>query len=116
MSAPDDPRDFKQILAENDVFKLAIRGHAALEDTIDTAIAEGFGGTTPTELRRLPFRTRLVLLEALTPFPKELLGGSLAQTPPPCMMSLSTAHGSRHREQRPANVSSSEASGRSFYG
>jgi len=81
MSTSGESSDFKRVLAEEDVFKLAIRGHAAIEDAIDTAIAAGFGGTTPPELRRLPFRTRLALLAALTPLPNAILKplDSLAQ-------------------------------------
>lgn len=33
---------------------------------MDAAIAEAFGGSTPAELKRLPFRTRLALFAALT--------------------------------------------------
>jgi hypothetical protein len=34
---------FDEILKETDLFKLAIRGHAAIEELIDAAIAEAFG-------------------------------------------------------------------------
>lgn len=69
--AKEAPLDIKEVLKELDVFKLAIRGHAAIEDVIDATITEAFGGSTPNELRRLPFRTRLALLVALTPLPKK---------------------------------------------
>jgi hypothetical protein len=39
--------DFESVFAEQDVFRLAIRGHAALEELIDTYITEAFGGSTP---------------------------------------------------------------------
>lgn len=68
-----EPLNIHDVVKERDVFKLAIRGHAAIEDAIDAAIAEGFGGTTPSELRRLPFKTRLALLVALTPLPKSFV-------------------------------------------
>jgi len=54
------------VVREQHVFKLAIRGHAAGEELIDATIAEAFRGGTPKELKRLPFRSRLALLSALT--------------------------------------------------
>jgi hypothetical protein len=41
-----------------------------VEETIDATIAEAFGGSTPNELKRLPFRVRLALVFALTPLPE----------------------------------------------
>jgi hypothetical protein len=52
----------------NDLFRMAIRGHAIVEGAVDAGIAEAFGGETPPELRRLPYRTRLALYAALAPF------------------------------------------------
>jgi hypothetical protein len=52
----------------NDVFRMVIRGHAVVEETLDAGIAQGFGGETPSELRRLPYPARLALFAALAPF------------------------------------------------
>jgi hypothetical protein len=60
---------FEKLLKEPDMFKLAIRGHAAIEDLLERGIAEAFEGEAPAELRRLPFRTRLALFAALVRLP-----------------------------------------------
>jgi hypothetical protein len=63
--------DLDEVMKGTDLFKLAILGHAAIEELMDAAIAEAFGGQTPAELKRLGFRTRLALLAALTQLPKK---------------------------------------------
>jgi hypothetical protein len=63
--------DIDEVVQEADVFRVAIQGHAAVEERIDLTIADAFGGNTPNELKRLPFRTRLALLVALTQVPKK---------------------------------------------
>jgi hypothetical protein len=81
----DDELDvlLDEIVKEQDSFKLANRGHAAIEDAIDKSIAEAFKGTAPRELTALPFRTRFALFGALTQMPKKYAdgygSGSIAQ-------------------------------------
>ena len=54
-----------EIITEDDPFRLVIRGHALMEETIDGAIGAAFPGGTPAELRRLGFRSRLALARGL---------------------------------------------------
>ena len=82
MTSDSDPKlDLDEIVKEKDSFKLVILGFAAIESLIDAGIAEGFRGSTPPELRRLPFRSRLALFVALTQLPKKYATaiGTLAQ-------------------------------------
>ena len=66
--------DFDRLLAEEqDLFKLTILGHAAIEERIDAEMAEAFAGNTPTELKRLPLRNRLALFGGLTQMPKKYM-------------------------------------------
>jgi hypothetical protein len=43
------------VWGEKDSFKLAIRGHLAVEGEIDAALNDAFSGGLPRELARLPF-------------------------------------------------------------
>ena len=69
LSKLEIPEAFK----EQDVFRLVIRGHAAIEEKIDITIQEAFNGSTPPELRRLPFKARLALFCALTGIPTRVV-------------------------------------------
>jgi hypothetical protein len=64
---PQPRLKLEDVVHERDVFKLAIRGHAAVEELINLTIADALGGTTPAELRRLSFPARLALMIAFTP-------------------------------------------------
>jgi hypothetical protein len=66
------------MVKEQDTFRLAILGHAAVEERIDAAISEAFRGSTPGELKGLPFRTRLALFAALTQLPEKYLAALTA--------------------------------------
>jgi hypothetical protein len=55
----------QDLLNEQDTFKLSIRGHSAIEDLLDSGIAEAFGGSVPKELARLHFAARIALAIAL---------------------------------------------------
>jgi hypothetical protein len=59
--------EFEQLIRlENDVFKLAIRGHAAIETELDAALMEAFVGEAPSNIRALGgFKTRLALAVGL---------------------------------------------------
>jgi hypothetical protein len=57
--------EFGRLLKEPDPFKLAIRGHAAIEAMINDAIVEAVEGCPAKDLLRLPFRTRLAFAVAL---------------------------------------------------
>jgi hypothetical protein len=72
------PFELPAALEEKDVFRLAILGHAAIEDAMNARIAEAFGGEMPGELKRLGFRTRL----ALQPLPGLRRDAGLAGSPP----------------------------------
>lgn len=62
--------EFNELLRESDPFRLAIRGHAAIEADIDAAIMEAFTGETPRSVRELGgFKTRLSLAVALRLIP-----------------------------------------------
>jgi hypothetical protein len=74
----EDTLDLSKVFDEQDVFKLAILGHSAVEKRIDAAIAEAFAGHTPAELKSLPFRTRLALFSALTRMQKKYATGITA--------------------------------------
>jgi hypothetical protein len=60
------------LTTERDIFRLAIRGHALLEDALDTGISEAFQGDPPPELGR-QFRLRMALFAALAPLTPELV-------------------------------------------
>jgi hypothetical protein len=55
------------VFRETDEFRLAIRGAAGIEAEVDAAIAEGFEGSLPAELRpgRARFELRLAVLVGL---------------------------------------------------
>jgi hypothetical protein len=55
-----------------DSFRLAIRGFALLEDSLDAALGEAFGGELPADLRRTRFGIRVALAEALNLLPEQL--------------------------------------------
>ena len=65
---------FGELLMENDTFKLAILGHAALEAEIDAAIAEALQGEVPGELRSARFQIRLALAVGLGIIPNRFRG------------------------------------------
>jgi hypothetical protein len=50
---------------QRDTFKLAIQGHALLEDLIDNGIRSALPGGASREIMRLTFKTRLALAESL---------------------------------------------------
>jgi hypothetical protein len=65
-------KEFYALLAERDPFKLAIRGHTAVEADIDAAISEAFTGQVPRQLHELGgFKTRLTLVVALGILPEQ---------------------------------------------
>jgi hypothetical protein len=63
--------DIEEVLKEEDVFRLAIRGHSAVDDRMSAVLDEAFSGSTPSELKApaLSFRPRLALFRALTHMP-----------------------------------------------
>lgn len=71
MPAPLTEAEFAKLLTEKDEFKLAIRGHTAIEADIDAAIADAFTGDVPAELRAARFGIRLALVVALGLVPPE---------------------------------------------
>lgn len=54
-------QEFATLMTEKDPFKLAIRGHTAIEADIDAATAEVFVGDVPGEIRSARFGIRLAL-------------------------------------------------------
>jgi hypothetical protein len=64
---PFGDEEFEQlVLREDDVFKLAIRGHAAIEAELDAALMEAFVGEAPSNIRALGgLETRLALAVGL---------------------------------------------------
>ena len=52
---------FEALLAESDPFKLAIRGHSALEAELDESIDAAMEGRRPDELKAPSSRVRLAL-------------------------------------------------------
>src|SRR5437867_4081953 len=55
-----------------DPFRLAICGVAALQETLNEALAEAFDGDLPAELRRTHLNVRVALAVALNLMPAEL--------------------------------------------
>jgi hypothetical protein len=81
---PEQVPDIDEVLEEDDLFKLAIRGHAAVEELMNATIDEAFLGKTPGELTGLPFRTRLALFRVLTLLPKNYRpSASITSSPSP---------------------------------
>jgi hypothetical protein len=70
--APPNP-PILNVVTEEDVFRLAIRGFAVIEDLSAAGIADAFDGSIPSELKRLPFPARLALFGAVTDFTKDNL-------------------------------------------
>src|SRR5262245_14902533 len=66
--------EFTEVLAERDVFKLAIGGQTAIEALIDQAIVDAVEQEPGKQILRLPFRTRLSLAVALGVLRREYKG------------------------------------------
>jgi hypothetical protein len=63
---PSGDEEFEQLILSEGVFKLAIRGHAAIEAELDAALMEAFIGEAPSNIRALGgFKTRLALAVGL---------------------------------------------------
>lgn len=62
----------EELLGENDLFRLVIRGFALISEELDEAVANAFGGPIPSELSRLRLPARLALAEALGAVTPEL--------------------------------------------
>lgn len=68
------------VFGEDDAFRLAILGHAALEAEINAALDEAFENGMLPEIKSLHFRARLALIIALgvVPLPHQAAIGALA--------------------------------------
>jgi hypothetical protein len=64
-----------------DPFRLAIIGYAKIDETLNEALTEAFGGELPRELRLTPFKTRVSLAIALNLMPEVFRGplGKIAE-------------------------------------
>jgi hypothetical protein len=71
----DDDEFADLLLSEEDPFKLAIRGFAAIEAEIAEAMKDAFPDGVPSEMRRLGFKTRLALAVGLGIVPSQYQGG-----------------------------------------
>ena len=74
MPPPLDDKAFGKLVSEQDAFKLAIRGLAAIEAEIEEAMKDAFPDGVPSEIRRLGFNTRLALAVGLGIVPKQFQG------------------------------------------
>ena len=55
-----------------DSFRFAILGFDSIDKQLNQALAEAFGGELPEDIRRLPWKARVGLAEALTLFPVDV--------------------------------------------
>jgi len=78
IETPQWALDLQNLMNEEDVFKLSIRGQAAIDELLSHGIAEAFGGAIPPELRRMPFPTRVALAIALGIGVEHIRGALLA--------------------------------------
>ena len=67
--------EWAKLLTEQDPFKLAIRGFAAIEADIAEAMKDAFPGKVPQEIRSTGFTTRLALAVGLGIVPEQYQGG-----------------------------------------